>query len=72
MSFEAYSVGVCHASVCTNLSIPEAEQKLNDTEPTGLASRWSLSEDKFFKCGKIANGSDCPDTPGNKHYLMSC
>lgn len=71
MNFEPYAVGLCHASVCTSLSVEEATRLLNRNNPTGIESQWKLSDDKNFKSGE-ANGFDCPDHPGNKHYLFVC
>lgn len=71
MKFEAYSVGLCCASVCTSLPVEEAVVELNQTNPTGIASPWALSDSPTFKGGE-KNGCDCPDYPGNKHYLMGC
>ena len=75
--FVAYSVGICAASVCTSLSIEEATERLNREKPTGIESQWTKSEDEYFngvdKEGqKAKNGCDCPDYPGNKHYLFNC
>lgn len=71
--FIAYSVGICHASCCTSLSAEDAAERMNEKHPTGISSHWSLSADKFFADGKIANGAACPDLPEtHKHFLMSC
>jgi hypothetical protein len=72
MEFEVYSIGLCSASVCTGLSIKQAEELLNTQYPTGIASKWELSKDTHFRGGKMLNGCDCPDHPGNKHFLMNC
>lgn len=70
MEFEAYSVGLCFASVCTSLTPEAAAEKLNHQHPTGIDSQWELS-DEDFSGGQI-NGCDCPDHKGNKHYLYVC
>lgn len=69
--FEAYSVGICSASVCTSLTTDEAAKRLNLEHPTGVKSKWELSKDPTFACG-TPNGCDCPDHKGNKHYLFNC
>ncbi len=71
MIFTAYTVGLCCASVCTSLSVEEAAVKLNQQHPTGIESQWKPSEQPTFR-GGVKNGCDCPDYPGNKHYLMEC
>ena len=72
MEFEAYGIGLCSASVCTSLSVDEAVVKMNEENPTGISSNWSLSADTHFHGGTYTNGCDCPDYPGNKHYLLNC
>jgi hypothetical protein len=69
--FEAYSVGICAASVCTSLTPEQAAERLNETNPTGIASRWEPSKSLRFHTGE-KNGCDCPDYKGNHHYLMQC
>lgn len=71
MEFEAYSIGIVHASICTSLEVDDAVDRMNLEHPTMISSPWSLSDDKTFSSGE-ANGCDCPDHPGNKHYLLSC
>lgn len=71
MEFEVYSIGLCQASVCTSLSIKEATDWINGSNPTGINSKWSKSKAKSFKCG-TPNGCACPDHKGNKHFLFSC
>lgn len=69
--FEALSVGVAYASVCTCLTTDEAAKRLNVEYPTGIKSQWELSKDPTFAGGQ-PNGVDCPDHKGNKHYLFNC
>jgi len=71
MEFEAYSVGLCYASVCTCLKPEEATVRLNTEHPTGVRSQWAPSSDATFRSGE-ANPHPCPDHPGNFHYLFSC
>ena len=72
MEFEIYSIGIVCASVCTSLTPGEAELALNVEHPTGISTRWTLSEDKTFGDGVSPMPCGCPDHPGNKHYLFNC
>jgi len=72
MDFDAYRVGLCNASVCSSLDIEETTRKLNQEYPTGIVSKWKLSEEPTFRTGE-PNGCPCdlyPET--HKHYLFSC
>jgi hypothetical protein len=70
--FDAYSIGVCNMSICTSLPIDEAVERANSEEPTGIRSRWSLSDDKTFQGGEPmpCACNNHPET--HKHYLLSC
>lgn len=57
-------------AICTNLPQEEAIAYANRQGPTGISSRWALSEDKFPD--DKDNPHDCPDNPSNKHYLLNC
>lgn len=71
--FEAYSVGLVCASVCTSLPIKEATKQLNSDQPTGIDSQWHRSRDKTFSDGKTKNGASCEQHPKtHKHYLFNC
>ena len=71
MEFEAYSIGLVCASVCTSLPVEDAVKRMNEENPAGNNLSWQLSEDKNFRDG-VANGCDCLDCPGKKHYLLVC
>lgn len=71
MEYETIAVGLCAATVCTSLPPEEAADRLNADWPTGISSRWSLSDHTHFHSGE-PNGCMCSDHVGNKHYLMSC
>ncbi len=62
--------GLVSWAICTDLPQDEAIAHANSLNPTGISSRWQLSEDKFPD-GK-ENPHDCPDNPGYKHYLLEC
>lgn len=70
--FEAYSVSICYASVCTSLSAKEAARRLNQEHPTGTQTQWQLSDDRNFRSGE-ANPHPCEMYPAtHKHYLFEC
>ena len=72
MDFEAYSIGICHASVCSSLTLEETEKQLNQEYPTGIQSQWKLSEDTNFQTGQ-SNPCPCEQHPKtHKHYLFDC
>jgi hypothetical protein len=59
------------ASVCSSLSIEETTARLNVKHPTGIASQWQLSGDKFK--GGQENPCPCDKAPDtHKHYLFEC
>jgi len=60
-------------SVCTNVSDRERIEELTNLKnPTGINSRWEISEDKNFPSGE-PNPCTCENKPKtHKHYLMKC
>ncbi|GAI76435.1 unnamed protein product [marine sediment metagenome] len=62
--------GLVAWAICTSLPLDEAIAHANSIGPTGISSKWALSEDKFPD-GKD-NPHNCPDIPGHKHYLLEC
>jgi len=68
--FTLGSQGLVFWAICTNLPMEEAVAHANRMSPTGISSKWQLSEDNFPD-GK-ENPHDCPDEPGNKDYLLNC
>lgn len=69
MAFDVYSVGLVAASVCTDLDDDTATQRLNETHPTGIASRWTVADASF------ADGTPNPGPcarPGCRHVLFAC
>lgn len=69
--FEAYSVGLMSASVCTSLPLEDATNRLNAEHPTGISSKWRKSDDDF-RSGQI-NPCPCEKHPKtHKHYLFNC
>lgn len=69
--FEAYSVGLVCVSVCSDLPIEEVTERLNLEHPTGIDSRWALSEDKTFSGGEPMP-CPCNEDPSRTHYLFNC
>jgi hypothetical protein len=70
--FEAYSIGICNASVCSSLTLEEITKRLNERYPTGIASQWTLSEDKQFHSGQ-PHPCPCEENPEtHMHYLFHC
>ena len=70
--FMAYAVGLCSASVCSNLTDEETTARLNADHPTGIDSRWSRSTDTTFVNGE-PNPRPCDDMPDtHRHILFEC
>lgn len=70
--FTPYAVGICSASVCTSLPIDEAVARMNEECPTGIESKWALSNDTHFR-GGAENGCPCTDSPEtHRHWLLNC
>jgi hypothetical protein len=69
--FEAYAVGPCYMSVCTNLEVRELETRANLEYPTGISSRWQVSKDATFRNGQ-PNPCPCERGGGCMHYLLDC
>jgi len=66
---EPYSVGLCFASVCTDLPPEEAAKVLNEMHPTGV-SPWVLANEDF--ADGTPNGVECPECAGKRHWLFVC
>ncbi len=70
--FEAYSVGICCMSVCSSLQPGEIVRRANQEYPTGISSRWEISENKTFADG-TPMPCPCENNPEtHKHYLLNC
>lgn len=68
-----YSNGLVCCSVCTNIeSIAMIENLTNLQNPTGIGSRWKVSDAIAFDSGE-PNPCPCNDKPEtHKHYLLVC
>jgi hypothetical protein len=65
-----YGLGLCYASVCTDMAPDEATVALNAECPTGLDHGWHVA-DEAFKTGE-PNPSPCERGGDSKHYLFTC
>ena len=70
---DIYSSGLLYCSVCAdkNQSIDDITTELNDINPTGISSKWKLSEDKTFASGE-SNPCQCEHDSNRMHYLFIC
>lgn len=72
MSTEVYAWGLVSTSVCTDLTDKEEiEDEVNRVHPTGIDSRWKISDEPTFRTGE-PNGKVCEDNPTRHHYLLHC
>ena len=69
--FDPYSIGICHASVCSNLEPEKILERMNLEHPTGTPHEWAISEDECF-AGGAPNPCQCTAHEGCKHYLLVC
>ena len=73
MEFDIYSIGPVSMSVCVSedMSREEIERRANAESPTGISSRWSISDEPTF-----ANGDPMPCPCNTKsdrqHWLLHC
>lgn len=67
--FEAYSVGLCYASVCTNVDDDAATYQLNWQHPTGVTP-WQIADEPF--ASGEPNPTPCTDRPDCRHILFVC
>lgn len=65
--------GLVAMSVCAPADWDEekVEAAANRENPTGIGSRWTISEDEEFASGET-NPHECQDAPGRKHWLLNC
>jgi hypothetical protein len=70
---EVYSWGLCHASACApdNLDGEAVAEAVNAKLPTGIESRWQISDDETFKTG-CPNPCLCDQDTSRKHWLLVC
>lgn len=67
-----YSSGICMASVCAEkgMTPQQVEDEVNIVNPTGISSRWRISDDAFREGAD--NPHPCDKEPDRLHYLLSC
>lgn len=71
---DIYSSALVYCSVCAdkNMLPAEIEERVNSENPTGIESRWHISENKTFTDGN-KNPTPCNKYPDTKiHYLLNC
>ncbi len=69
--FQIIKVGIVAASVCTDLSDEKATARLNAEHPTGIRSRWAISDAPTFATGQ-SNPCPCEHDSSRRHILFSC
>jgi len=61
------------ATCCTSLSVEEATERMNNTSPTGIKSRWQLASKNELPEGfEEDNPWPCNDNPEWKHMYFIC
>ena len=72
MSVTVYTEGLVNVSVCApgDMPVHKVEAEVNRTHPTGIESRWSVTEPQFS--GGQANGCVCDQDPSRRHWLLCC
>jgi hypothetical protein len=70
---DVYSVGICCASACAPSAATreDVERAVNLTHPTGIRSRWTISDDPTFAGGEPMP-HPCNMDPGRRHWLLNC
>lgn len=70
---QVYSQGTCCMSICApkGATIKDIEIFANQYSPTGIASKWKISEDKTFARGEPMP-CVCSYNENKMHYLLNC
>lgn len=65
--------GLCACSVCVpaDWTKEQIESEANRKSPTGISSKWGISEEPKFATGH-ENGCDCDQVKSRKHWLLNC
>jgi hypothetical protein len=68
-----YKIGLCYASVCADseMSGEEVADEVNKLSPTGISSRWQISDEKEFS-DKTPAPSPCNEDNNRIHWLLEC
>lgn len=70
---EVYSLGLVNASVCApgDMTREEIAYTVNQCDPTGIMSRWEISDAETFANGQ-PHPCPCEHNPDRTHYLLTC
>ena len=68
--FQIYAKGPIHCSVCTSLSVEEATERVNVENPTGIMSKWKISDENFVTGEPNPHSCECLKT--HNHMLFVC
>lgn len=73
-SIEVYSNGIVSCSACVpkDMTKEQIETAVNEKSPTGISSKWIISEDKTFSDQKTPHPCICDQDPERMHYLLHC
>lgn len=73
MSVTVYSWGMASLSACApnDMSVEDVTRSVNISHPTGISSKWELSDEKQFRGGEPMP-CVCESNPGKLHYLFHC
>jgi len=73
VAVEIYANGLCACSACApgDMDAAQVAAAVNDANPTGIDSRWSVSADPFFRTGE-PNPCPCNDDAARQHWLLEC
>lgn len=68
-----YAVGILSCSVCApgGMDRDVVARQVNAKTPTGISSKWRISEDTHFVTGETMPCT-CQDAPDRKHWLLAC
>jgi hypothetical protein len=68
-----YTWGLLNASVCVpaDMNPAEVEKEVNLAIPTGIESRWEVSDAEHFSGGE-PHPCPCEQVPGRVHRLLTC
>jgi hypothetical protein len=53
------------------MTVEEVVNAINLQNPTGISSKWQISENEKFRSGE-PNPCVCERDPDRRHYLMVC
>lgn len=71
MTIHIYAVGVCYCSVCapSDMSKEDVEIWVNTQNPTGIKSKWKIS-DENFNSGEENGFINICDGKETRHWLL--